>query len=259
MARLQGKVALISGAGTGIGRAAAELFAQEGAKIAIAELKPELGSGAEKAIREAGGEALFLETDVTDDASVEHAVRETVSRFGKLDVLYNCAGGSIPEDAPITDVPLWVWDHTMALDLKGPMLCCRFGIPELIKAGGGSVINMSSTAALSGVPMHIYSAAKGGVISLTRSLASQYSSQQVRVNAICPGVVLTDRVRARFGNLPGTEDGAEDSRAARTAARYPFGVGQAIDIAQIALFLASDESRMVNAAILAADGGLSAY
>ncbi len=259
MARLQGKVALISGAGTGIGRAAAELFAQEGAKVAIAEPKPELGSGAEKAILEAGGEAVFLETDVTDAASVESAVRETVSRFGKLDVLYNCAGGSIPEDAPVTEVDLSVWDHTMALDLKGPILCCRFGIPELIKAGGGSVINMSSTAALSGVPMHIYSAAKGGVISLTRSLASVYSSQQVRVNAISPGIVLTDRVRARFGNLPGTEDGSEDSRAARTAARYPFGVGQAIDIAQIALFLASDESRMVNAAILAADGGLSAY
>ena len=259
MARLQGKVALISGAGTGIGRAAAELFAQEGAKVAIAELKPELGSAAEKAIVEAGREAAFLETDVTDAASVESAVRETVSRFGKLDVLYNCAGGSIPEDAPVTEVDLSVWDHTMALDLKGPILCCRYGIPELIKAGGGSVINMSSTAALSGVPMHIYSAAKGGVISLTRSLASSYSSQQVRVNAICPGIVLTDRVRARFGDLPGTEDGSEDSRAARTAARYPFGVGHAIDIAQIALFLASDESRMVNAAILAADGGLSAY
>ncbi len=259
MARLQGKVALISGAGTGIGRAAAELFAEEGAKIAIAELKPALGSAAEKAIVEAGREAVFLETDVTDAASVESAVRETVSRFGKLDVLYNCAGGSIPEDAPVTEVDLSVWDHTMALDLKGPILCCRYGIPELIKAGGGSVINMSSTAALSGVPMHIYSAAKGGVISLTRSLASQYSSQHVRANAICPGIVLTDRVRARFGDLPGTEDGSEDSRAARTAARYPFGVGQAIDIAQIALFLASDESRMVNAAILVADGGLSAY
>lgn len=258
MDRLKGKVALITGAGTGIGRAAAELFSSEGARVVIAELKPELGKMTEKLVREARGEALFVETDVTDESAVERAIQAAVDAYGKLDVLYNCAGGSVPEDAPITEVPPWVFDHTLSLDLRGTLLCCRHGIPRLIEAGGGSVINMSSTAALQGVPMHVYSAAKGAILSLTRSLASAYAPHGVRVNAICPGVVLTDRVKARFGELP--KPGEEPtSRAARTAQRYPFGVGQAIDIAQVALFLASDESRMVNAAILAADGGMSAY
>ena len=259
MGRLQGKVALITGAGTGIGCAAGRLFVGEGARVAIAELKPELGRVAERTLRDAGGDALFIETDVTDEASVQRAVADTVERYGKLDVLYNCAGGSVPEDSPVTEVPLWVWDHTISLDLKGTLLCCRHAIPEIIKAGGGSVINMSSVAALQGFPGHVYSAAKGAVISLTRSLAHQYSREGVRVNAICPGVVLTDRVKARFGDLPGVEGGSEDSRAARTAARYPFGVGQPEDIGQVALFLASDESRMLNAAILVADGGMSAF
>ena len=120
-------------------------------------------------------------------------------------------------------------------------------------------MNMSSTAALRGGSMHVYSAAKGAIISLTRSLASSYGKDGVRVNAICPGIVLTDRVRARFGSLPDEEGGASDSLAALTATRYPFGVGHADDIAQVALFLASEESRMVNGSVIAADGGMAAY
>ena len=117
MGRLQGKVAFITGAGAGIGRAAAELFASEGARIAIAELKPEDGRATEKRVRDAGGEAHFIEMNVTDDAQVKRAVSEAVARFGKLDVLYNCAGGSVAEDGPVTKVDPWVWDHTIALDL----------------------------------------------------------------------------------------------------------------------------------------------
>lgn len=254
MGRLDDKVALISGAGTGIGREAALLFAREGARVVIAELNPELGLAAEAAVREAGGEATFIRTDVTDEAQVSAAVDATVDTYGKLNVLYNCAGGSIPEDGPVTDVDMDVWDFTMSLDLKGPFLCCRHGIPKLIEAGGGTIVNMSSTAALMGMRMHVYSTAKGGIISFTKALARQYSRSGVRVNAICPGYVLTDRVAARF-SVAGP--GGEASQEEKARQRWPFGVGEPHEIANIALFLASDESRMINGTSIAADGGMS--
>jgi NAD(P)-dependent dehydrogenase (short-subunit alcohol dehydrogenase family) len=261
MGRLQGKVAFITGAGSGIARVAARLFTQEGAKVIIAELKPELGQASEKEVRQAGGEATFVETDVTKEASVKQAIQETVQRYGKLDVLYNCAGGSIVQDAKVTEVEMWVWEHTQSLDLLGTFLCCRHGIPELIKGGGGAIVNMSSVVALRGsFPAHIYAAAKGGIISLTRSLAGEYSQNGVRANAICPGVVLTDRVKQRFGeNLEGPAPTAQGQAIQGQLKRYPFSIGQPEDIAHIALFLAADESRMINGAIIAADGGLSAY
>ncbi|MFT7600577.1 MAG: NAD(P)-dependent dehydrogenase (short-subunit alcohol dehydrogenase family) [Acidimicrobiales bacterium] len=254
MGRLDDKVAMISGAGTGIGRQAALMFAREGAQVMIAEINTELGQETETMVREAGGQATFVRTDVTDDAQVAAAVEATVEAYGKLNVLYNCAGGSIPEDGPVTDVDLDVWDFTMSLDLKGPFLCCRHGIPKMIEAGGGTVVNMSSTAALMGMRMHVYSAAKGGVISLTTALARQYSRSGVRVNAICPGYVLTDRVTERF-SVAGP--GGEASQEEKARQRYPFGVGQPEEIANIALFLASDESRMINGASIPADGGMS--
>src|SRR6266478_3068060 len=169
MARPQGKVAFITGAGSGIARAAARLFAQEGARVAIAELKPELGRSSEQVVRDSGGDAAFIETDVTNEDSVRNSIQQTIKQFGKLDILYNCAGGSIVQDKPVTDVDMFVWQHTISLDLLGCFLCCRHGIPELTKAGGGAVVNMSSVAALRGFQGHVYAAAKGGIISLTRS------------------------------------------------------------------------------------------
>lgn len=261
MGRVQGKVAFITGAGSGIARAAAHLFAQEGAKVVIAELKPELGQASERSVREAGGDALFVETDVTKEESVRQAVQKAVGRYGKLDILYNCAGGSIVEDTRVTDVDMAVWDHTQSLDLLGTFLCCRHGVPELIKAGGGAIVNMSSVVALRGAfPIHVYTAAKGGIIALTKSLAGTYAHDGIRANAICPGVVLTDRVKQRFGENMAQPGTIPQTRAIKVDwKQYPFATGQPEDIAHVALFLASDESRMITGAVIPADGGLSAY
>lgn len=254
MGRLAGKVAVITGAGSGIARAATQIFVREGAKVVVAEINRQWGEASAQA---AGDNALFVQTDVTDDASVQNAMQTAADTFGKIDILYNSAGGSIIEDRQITDVDLSVWDHTIPLDLKGPMLCSRHGIPHLIKAGGGAIINASSVVALRGNhPAHIYSAAKGGLISFTRSLAGEYSKHGIRANVICPGLVLTERVRSR---AEGPDDARSDSSAYDTFKQYPFGVGEPEDIANIALFLASDESRMINGAVIPAEGGISAY
>lgn len=261
MGRLQGKVAFITGAGSGIARAAALLFTREGAKVVIAELKPDLGRAAEQAVRAAGGEALFIEMDVTQEDSVKNAIQQTVAQYGKLDVLYNSAGGSVAQDRKVTDVDMWVWQHTQSLDLLGTFLCCRHGIPELIKAGGGAIVNMTSVAALRGsFPAHVYVAAKGGIISLTKALAGEYAKDRIRVNAIGPGLVMTDRVKERFGESLDAPAPTPQAQAIKAQIqRYPFSVGEPEDIASVALFLASDEARMITGAILPADGGLSAY
>lgn len=260
MGRLADKVAFITGAGSGIARAAALLFAREGAKVAIAEINPQLGRATESMVRDAGGDALFIETDVTNESSVKPAVAAATARFGRIDVLYNCAGGSIPADSYVTDVDLKVWQHTMSLDLLGPILCCRHAIPEIIKAGGGTVVNMSSGAALrGGSPSHIYTAAKGAIVSLTRALAGAYAKNNVRVNAICAGRILTERIIGNYGT-PGQPGPIIDRQDAAGRSRdYPFWVGRPEDIANIALFLASDESRMITGASIPAEGGRSAY
>ncbi|MBY0399970.1 SDR family oxidoreductase [Myxococcota bacterium] len=253
--RLEGKVAFITGAGSGIGRASARLFAEEGAAVVIAEKNAEAGALVAKEVESAGGRALAIETDVTVEVSVERAVAAAIARFGAIHVLFNCAGGSIPQDAPVTEVDLAVWDHTIGLDLKGTLLCCRHVIPKIIAAGGGSVVNSASVVALMGHPIHVDAAAKGGILSLTRSLASTYGRQMVRVNAICPGLVLSDRIKARMGN--GLMDQASKNGLSLEA--HPFALGEPIDIARVALFLASDESRMIHGATIPAEGGMSAY
>lgn len=256
--RLHGRAAFITGAGSGIGRAAATLFAREGAMVAIAEVKPVLGQQTADAITAAHGTALFVQTDVTHDDSVQAAINATVGRFGKLDLLFNCAGGSLLEDASVTEVDLSVWDQTMNLDLKGTFLCCRHAIPCIVAAGGGTIVNMSSGAALRGAsPKHIYTAAKGAVVALTRSLACTFAKQNVRVNAICSGRVNTERVRARYSGVSGHRGIAADPN--ERAKTYPFWLGEPEDIANIALFLSSHESRMITGAAIPADGGHSAY
>lgn len=261
MRRLDGKVAFITGAGSGIARSAARIFTQEGAKVALAELKPELGRETERLVRDAGGEAVFIETDVTIEESVKNAIDQTVARYAKLDILYNCAGGSIAEDTTVTEVDMSVWQHTQSLDLLGPFLCCRHGIPELVKAGGGAIVNMSSVVALRGsFPLHVYTAAKGGVIAFTQVLAGTYAKDKIRANVICPGVIMTDRVRQRLGvDRPQAAGRSGVVNLESQLKKYPFSVGEPEDIAQVALFLASDEARMMTGAVVPVDGGLSAY
>jgi NAD(P)-dependent dehydrogenase (short-subunit alcohol dehydrogenase family) len=257
MPRLAGRVALISGGACGIGRAAAVQFAREGAQVAIADIDARAGAEVEALLR---ASALFIHTDVTDEASVRVAVTAAEKHFGRLDILFNCAGGSIGEDAPLGAVDLAaVWSKTMPLDLLGTMHCCHHALPAIVRSGGGAVINMSSGAALRGAsPAHVYSAAKGGILSLTRALAGTYAKDNVRVNAICAGRILTERILARYGT-PDDPKPAADQQADIRVKEYPFWVGRPEDIANIALFLASDESRMITGAAIPADGGRSAY
>ena len=252
--RLAGKVAVITGAGSGIADASAEVFAREGASVVIAEIDEVKGAATADKI---GEHAFFVHTDVTEENSVEHLMQQAMKKFGRLDILFSCAGGSVANDSVVTEVDMEVWQKTIPLDLMGPFLCARYGIPHMIKSGGGSLINVSAVVALRGNhPAHVYSAAKGGLISFTRSLAGAYSSEGVRSNVICPGMIATDRIKNRYNKKP-----KSNRRAATvsTYGSYQFGAGEPIDIANIALFLASDESRMINGATIPADGGISAY
>lgn len=260
MNRLDGKIAFITGGGSGIARAASLLFAREGAKVVVAEIDGALGEATARDVVDAGGDAMAVRTDVTDASSVRAAIDAVVARHGRLDILFNCAGGSLNEDSLVTEVELDVWDRTMTLDVRGAMLVCRHGIPELVKAGGGSVVNMSSGAALRGSsPKHVYTAAKGAILSFTRALAGSYAKDNIRANAICAGRILTDRILNNYGtaDAPGLVADLQD--AAGRVRDYPFWVGRPEDIANIALFLASDESRMITGATIPADGGRSAY
>jgi NAD(P)-dependent dehydrogenase (short-subunit alcohol dehydrogenase family) len=258
--RLQGKVAFITGGGGGIGEATARMFAREGAAVALADIRAESVRRIAADIVAAGGQAAAYEADVTSEDSISATVESAARQFGAIHVLFNCAGGSLPADAPVTEVDLGVWDKTMTLDLRGTILACRFAVPHIIAAGGGAVVNMSSGAALRGAgKAHIYAAAKGAIISLTRSLAGTYARNNVRANAICSGRINTERIRQTYG-IPGKPGGSVDAMQVDELIKaYPFWFGEPDDIAHIALFLASDESRMITGAAIPADGGRSAY
>ena len=262
MGRLEGKVAFLTGAGAGIAKATALAYVREGAKVAIIELNKETGAAAEKDVRAAGGDAIFIETDVTNDASVKRAVDATVAKFGRLDVLFNCAGGSLQEDVPVHEMDLDVWNRTIALNLLHPFLTCRHAIPHMMKAAGGSIINVTSHLGLMGSIKPAYAATKGGIISFTKTLAAQYADHGIRANGIAPGSVRTERQIKRYENKEWmmAEKLSPAARAREiTKKLYPFASGDPGDIAAIAVFLASDESRMLTGTTIAADGGRSSY
>lgn len=262
MAKLKDKVAFLTGAGAGIAKATAKAFVAEGAKVAIIELNRGVGEAAEREIRAAGGDAVFIETDVTKDDSMKRAMDATIARFGRLDVIFNCAGGSLQEDVPVHEMDLAVWHHTVNLNLLHPFLSCRHGIPHMIKSGGGAIINVTSHLGLMGSMKPAYAATKGGIISFTKTLAAQYVQYGIRANAIAPGSVRTERNKNRYENKEWML-AEKPTRAARvrqaTQKLYPYSVGEPEDIAAIALFLASNDSRMLTGTTIAADGGRSTY
>jgi NAD(P)-dependent dehydrogenase (short-subunit alcohol dehydrogenase family) len=255
MGRLAGKVALITGGGGGIGRATAERFAQEGARVVIADIDAQRGAAAAASARamaaSSGGDALFLHCDVTERASVAATLTETVARYGRLNILHNNAGGSTLQDAAVTEAPEAEFWRVIKLDLFGTFLCSKLGIPEIIKAGGGAVINMASNLALMAIPgRDCYTAAKGGVVSLTRSMALEFAPHRVRVNAIAPSITLTERARHLLAANPDLE---------KLAARHLLGVGQPLHVANIAVYLASDEAEITTGQILSVDSGVTIY
>src|SRR3990170_3671705 len=252
MGRLDGKVVLITGGGSGMGRLASVLFAREGARVVVAEIAEGPGLETEAEIRGAGGAARFVRTDVAREADVAAAVRAGESTFGRLDVLYNNAGIFLPEDGAITELEETVWDRVLNVNLKGTYFVCKHGIPALLRAGGGSIVNIASFVALVGctVPQDAYTASKGGVIALTRSLAVQFGPKGIRTNAICPGPIETPLLTSWLLANP-------QAKQIRLN-RIPMGrFGQAEDIVYLAMYLASDESSWTNGAVMVADGGIT--
>jgi NAD(P)-dependent dehydrogenase (short-subunit alcohol dehydrogenase family) len=250
--RLEGKVAIITGAGSGMGRVAAAMFAAEGAKVVVAEFDERAGNETVEQVRAAGGEASFVKTDVSAEGDARAMVEHAVDRFGRVDVLYNNAGIMPEPDHSVIDTPVDVWDRVMAVNLRGVYLGCKYAIPKMLEQGSGSVINISSFVAILGcsVPQDAYTASKGAVLSLTRSLAVQFGPGGVRSNAICPGPIETPMLMEWL---------LKDEEAKRIRlARNPTGrFGKPEEIVNVALYLASDESRWTNGAHFVIDGGIT--
>ncbi len=250
MDRLAGKVALITGAGGGMGRVAAERFAAEGAKVAVVDV--EENQEVVEAIRTSGGEAIAVAADVRDSDAVHHAVDRTMSAFGALHVLYNNAGVSLGDDDDAVSTPESTWELTMDVNVKGLWLCCKAGIPAMLDSGGGSIINVASFVAHLGAatPQLAYTTSKGAVLSMTREIAVIYARQGIRANALCPGPVLTPLL-AKYLDT--------DERRNRRLVRIPMGrIGEAEEMVNGALFLASDESSYMTGQSLLIDGGITA-
>ena len=250
--RLDGKVCFVTGGASGMGRVATGVFCREGARVAVADVSAAAAEAAATEACSGGGDAFAVPCDVTREEQVRAGIAATVERYGRLDVLYNNAGIMMAEDHSVVDTEEWVWDRTLAVNLKGIFLCCKHGIPEMIKGGGGSVINIASFVALVGcsVPQDAYTASKGAIIALTKSLAVQFGPRGVRSNAICPGPIETPLL---------TEWLLKDEEAKRVRlARNPTGrFGRPEDIVNAGVYLASDESTWTNGAVLVIDGGIT--
>jgi NAD(P)-dependent dehydrogenase (short-subunit alcohol dehydrogenase family) len=234
-----------------MGRVAGEVFAREGARVVVVDVDEAGGRETVGTITAAGGTALFVRADVAVEADVRGAVATAVERFGALHVLYNNAGIMPAGDGAVTEMEEEMWDRVMAVNVKSAALCCKHAIPQMIAAGGGSIINIASFVALLGctVPQDAYTASKGAMISLTKSLAVQYARRGVRANAICPGPIETPLLRQLW-----TSEEARDLRLNR----IPLGrFGAAEDIVYLALYLASDESSWTTGAVMVVDGGIT--
>ncbi len=247
--RIDGRVAIVTGAGSGIGRAIAQRFARAGGRLVIADITARAGEDTAGMIRDAGGEAMSVGTDVASEEQVGRMVASAVERYGRLDILVNNA--AIGEGHGILDVAPEVWDRNFAVNLRGPYLCMREVLPIMLRQRRGAIVNISSVNALLALGHHAYSAAKAGLVSLTQNVAVDFGDRGIRANVICPGTVRTPIWADRLATAPDLMD--------RLSAWYPLRrVAEPDEIAAVALFLASEEASFVTGAVIVADGGLTA-
>ena len=250
--RLRGKVALITGVASGMGRQAACTFAGEGARVVGCDVNEAAGTETVEMVWRAGGEMLFVRADVSAETDVAAVVRHGVERYGKLDILYNNAGIGPPEDGLATELSLNVFERVMRINVTGTFLCSKHAIPHLVRAGGGSVINVSSIAAMIGgevLPATAYGTSKAAIIGLTKRLAVQFARQKVRVNAVCPGPIETPILAPYF---------VDPELKQRFFQRAPIGrIGAPDDVVNLCLYLASDESSFVTGSVIVIDGGVT--
>jgi NAD(P)-dependent dehydrogenase (short-subunit alcohol dehydrogenase family) len=250
--RLQDKVALITGAGSGIGRESALRFTTEGAKIVVVDLNADGGQETVEQVKSAGGQAVFVRADVSSATDAEAMIRTAEETFGKLDILFNNAGISHADDDDAVSTEEAIWDLTFAINVKGVFLGCKYGIPALRRAGGGSIINTASFVAILGAatPQLAYTSSKGAVLSMSRELAAIHARENIRVNALCPGPLRTELLMKYLNT---------EERRQRRLVHIPIGrFGEAKEIANAALFLASDEASFVTGATFLVDGGITA-
>ncbi len=249
--RLQDKVALITGSAGGMGKAAAELFAREGASIIVTDVLADEGEETAQAIRDTGGKAIFVKADVSQEDEVKRMVARGIDAFGRIDILYNNAGIMPADDSGVIDLSETVWNRIMDVNLKSAFFCTKHVVPHMIEQKKGSIVNVASFVALMGctVPQDAYTASKGGMIALTKSFAIQYGPHGIRCNAICPGPIETPLLRVLWTS--------EEARNLRLN-RIPLGrFGEINDIIYMALYLASDEASWTTGAWLVVDGGIS--
>ncbi len=250
--RLEGKVALITGGGGGIGKLTSTLFAKEGAKVVVSDVVDEAGRQTVADIEAAGGRATYVHADVSDSADAEAMVKSAVDTYGKLDVMMNNAGIFHSRDGSVIDTDEETWDRTIAINLKGVFLGSKYGVSAMLEGGGGSLINVASFVALMGAatPQIAYTASKGGVLAMTREIAVEFARKGIRANSICPGPIETPLLAELL---------ADPARRQRRLVHIPIGrFGQGQEIANAALFLASDESSLMTGAQLVVDGGITA-
>jgi len=253
--RLDGRVAIVTGGGGGIGAATARALAREGGTVAVVDIDAGRAEQVAGAITAAGGVASSVEADVSEEPAVVATIATVIERYGRLDVLHNNAALTdsdfLSRDTQVTDLAIEVWDRAMAVNLRSQMLMCKHAVPEMVRAGGGSIINMSSGASLKGDRTRTaYGVSKAGVNALTMYVATSHGKQGVRVNTIVPGLIITDAVRAHLTDAMVAGLG----RATLT----PF-VGEPDDVANLVVFLASDESRYITGQMIPIDGGMSAH